>query len=386
MATHDTQPQTFGDHALGRSSAQGVRAGVVGLGFIGQVHVRAVRAAGGVLAAVADASPERSLESARRLGALTAAPSVDALIESPDVDVVHICTPNHLHASLAARAIAAGKHVICEKPLATSRSDAEELVSAADAAGVVAAVPFIYRYYPTVHEARARVTSGVSGPVRLIHGSYLQDWLSRAEDHNWRVDARLGGASRAFADIGVHWCDLVEFATGHRITALTARLLTVLPQRSGDRSAAGPATVGTEDAATILFETDQGAVGSLVASQVTPGRKNRLWFSLDGADTSLAFDQEQPESLWVGSRESTSLLLRGAQGRSAEAQRLSILPAGHPQGYQDCFNAFVSDTYAAIAGEVPDGLPRFTDGLRAAVLTEAVLASAASRSWVELPA
>ena len=386
MTAHDTQPQTFGGLALGRSSAHGVRAGVVGLGFIGEVHVRAIRAAGGVLAAVADASPERSMESAHRLGALTGAPSVDALIESPDVDVVHICTPNHLHASLARRAIAAGKHVICEKPLATSRADAQDLVSAADAAGVVAAVPFIYRYYPTVHEARARVTSGVSGPIRLIHGSYLQDWLSRPEDHNWRVDPSLGGASRAFADIGVHWCDLVEFATGHRITALTARLLTALPQRNGEGPGAGPATVGTEDAAAILFETDQGAVGSLVASQVTPGRKNRLWFSLDGADTSLAFDQEQPESLWVGSRESTALLLRGAQGMSAEAQRLSVLPAGHPQGYQDCFNAFVSDTYAAITGEAPHGLPRFADGLRAAVLTEAVLASAASRSWVEVPA
>lgn len=385
MPVQDTQTQTFGGLTPAGSSARGVRSGVVGLGFIGEVHVRAIRAAGGVLASVADASPERSLESAHRLGAQSAAASVDALLESPDVDVVHICTPNHLHASLARKAIAAGKHVICEKPLATTRADAQELVSAAEAAGVVAAVPFIYRYYPTVHEARARVSSGVSGPVRLIHGSYLQDWLSRPEDQNWRVDPVLGGASRTFADIGVHWCDLVEFATGHRITALTARLLTALPQRSADEPGAAPAAVGTEDAAAILFETDHGAVGSLLTSQVTPGRKNRLWFSLDGADTSLAFDQEQPESLWVGSRESTSLVLRGAQDTSADAQRLSVLPAGHPQGYQDCFNAFVSDTYAAIAGDVRHGFPRFADGLRAAVLTEAVLASAASRSWVEVP-
>ena len=307
---------------------------------------------------------------------------------SPDVDVVHICTPNYLHAPLVRLALEAGKHVVCEKPLAASRADAEGLVAIARAAGVVAAVPFIYRYYPTVREARSRVADGSSGPIRLIHGSYLQDWLSTAQDHNWRVDPAMGGASRTFADIGVHWCDLVEFVTGHRITALAARLLTAVPERmtgEGLDGSPGVRRVGTEDAATLIFETDRGAVGSLVASQVTPGRKNRLWFSLDGATTSMAFNQELPESLWVGSREATTLITRGSAGMSQSAQRFSVLPAGHPQGYQDCFNSFVSDVYAAVAGETPAGLPQFEDGLRATVLTEAVLASSASRSWVEVP-
>lgn len=353
---------------------------------MGEVHARALRAAGGTLAAVAAGSPERAAEGARRLGAEWAADSVEALLVSPEVDIVHICTPNYLHAPLAHQAIAAGKHVVCEKPLATSRADAEELVSAANFAGVVATVPFVYRYYPMVREAQARVASGASGPLRLIHGSYLQDWLSRPDDHNWRVDRRLGGASRAFADIGVHWCDLVEFSTGHRITALTARLVTAVSRQTNAKSGSKGTEAGTEDIASILFETDQGALGSLVASQVSPGRKNRLWFSLDGALTSLAFDQEQPESLWVGSRETTALMLRGASGMSADAQRFSVLPAGHPQGYQECFNAFISDTYSAVLGGTPHGLPRFTDGLRAAVLTEAVLVSAASRSWTEVPA
>ena len=388
MATQGTREQTYGGIRRG-SSANGVRAGIIGVGFIGEVHARAVRSAGGTLAAVADASPDLSEQAAQRLGAGWGAPSAEALVTSPDVDVVHICTPNHLHAPLVRLALEAGKHVICEKPLATLRADAEDLVAAAHAAGVVAAVPFIYRYYPTVREARSRVQDGGSGPIRLIHGSYLQDWLSTAQDRNWRMDPTLGGASRAFADIGVHWCDLVEFATGHRITALAARLLAAVPERfEGDGlvevNRAQP--VSTEDAATLVFETDRGAVGSLVASQVTPGRKNRLWFSLDGATTSMAFDQELPESLWVGSRESTTLVTRGSAGMSEAAQRLSILPAGHPQGYQDCFNGFVSDVYAAVAGETPEGLPRFEDGLRAAVLTEAVLASSASRSWVEVPA
>ncbi len=387
MGTQGTREQTFTGIRRG-SWAQGIRAGIIGLGFIGEIHARAARAAGGSLAAVADASPDRTAETAQRLGAAWGAPSAEALVTSPDVDVVHICTPNHLHASLARMALEAGKHVICEKPLATNRADAEDLVATAHAAGVVAAVPFIYRYYPTVREARSRVQDGASGPIRLIHGSYLQDWLSTAQDHNWRVDPTLGGASRTFADIGVHWCDLVEFATGHRITALAARLLTAVPERfAGDSLVEDNRAqrVGTEDAATLVFETNRGAVGSLVASQVTPGRKNRLWFSLDGATTSMAFDQELPESLWVGSRESTTLVVRGSAGMSQAAQRLSVLPAGHPQGYQDCFNAFVSDVYAAVAGEKPEGLPRFEDGLRAAVLTEAVLASSASRSWVEVP-
>ena len=295
-----------------------MRSGIIGLGFIGEVHARAVRAAGGTLAAVADASPV-GVEGAARLGAAWGAASAEELVTSPDVDVVHICTPNHLHAPLARMALKAGKHVICEKPLATSRADAVELVELARAAGVVAAVPFIYRYYPTVRESRARVASGASGSIHLIHGSYLQDWLSTAKDQNWRVDPTLGGLSRTFADIGVHWCDLVEFATGHRISALAARLITAVPERTnvGD----GPAStqlVATEDAAAIVFETDRGAIGSLVVSQVTPGRKNRLWFSLDGADTSMAFDQELPETLWVGSRESTTLVQRVARDRGVD--------------------------------------------------------------------
>lgn len=359
-----------------------MRAGIIGLGFIGEVHAHAVRASGATLVAVADATPERSAASAERLGAAHGA-SAEELISLDDVDVVHICTPNHLHADLARAAIDAGKHVVCEKPLATSVADAQDLVGAAARAGLVAAVPFVYRYYPMVREARARVASGESGAVRLVHGSYLQDWLSKASDHNWRVDSGLGGPSRTFADIGVHWCDLVEFATGHRITALAAQTLTAFPQR---QTASGASAVGTEDAATILFETDKGAIGSVVVSQVSPGRKNRLWFSLDGSETSLAFDQERPESLWVGTRESSQYMARGSAQMAPSAQRLSVLPAGHPQGYQDSFNGFVSDVYAQVKGQRPDGLPTFADGLRAVVLTEAVLESARNHSWVDVPA
>jgi predicted dehydrogenase len=354
------------------------RSGIVGAGFIGEVHARAVRGAGGVLAAVAGRDPEASASAATRLRAERAASSSEELVEAEDIDVVHICTPNHLHAPLAERAMAAGKHVVCEKPLSTDLDSARRLADLASAASVVTAVPFVYRFYPTVRDARGRVRRGDVGSLRLMHGSYLQDWLSRTEDRNWRLDASQGGGSRAFGDIGVHWCDVVEFASGHRITRLVARMLTV--PRGTDRSGHG-----TEDAATVLFETDQGALGSVVVSQVSPGRKNRLWFSLDGAQASLQFDQELPDALWVGGREQNAVVQRGAESSTADAARYTIVPVGHPQGYLDCFTAFVADVYAAAAGDTPDGLPTFDDGLRAAVITDAVLTSARDGGWVEVP-
>jgi predicted dehydrogenase len=355
------------------------RSGIIGTGFIGGVHARAVRAAGGILAAVADRDAGSTAAAATRLLAERAASSAEELIDAPDINVVHICTPNHLHAPLAERAMAAGKHVICEKPLSTDVDTARRLADLAGAASVVTAVPFVYRFYPMVRDARGRVRRGDVGALRLVHGSYLQDWLSRPEDHNWRVDASLGGGSRAFGDIGVHWCDVVEFTTGHRITRLVARLTTV--PRGPDRP-----QPDTEDAATVLFETDQGAIGSVVVSQVSPGRKNRLWFSLDGAQASLQFDQELPDSLWVGGREQNAVIHRGAESSTDDAARYNIVPVGHPQGYLDCFTAFVADVYAAVAGDTPDGLPTFDDGLRAAVATDAVLRSAAGGGWVEVTA
>jgi len=359
-----------------------VRSGIIGTGFIGGVHARAVKAAGGVLVSVADVSPEAAAESMHRLDAQRFAASAADLISADDIDVVHICTPNYLHDSLAQLAIAAGKHVICEKPLATETSSAARLVQEAKAAGVVTAVPFVYRFYPSVRDARQRVRTGETGPLRVLHGSYLQDWLVSTEDTNWRVDPALGGSSRAFGDIGVHWCDLIEFVSGHRIVRLTARLLTANAQRP---AVGGKVAVQTEDCAAVTFETDQGALGSVVLSQVTHGRKNRLWFSIDGAEASLCFDQEVPESLWVGRRQQNTVILRGSVPTGPDVDRYNVLPAGHPQGYQDCFNAFVTDVYVATAGQAPDGLPTFVDGHRAAVLTTAVLESAASGQWKEIP-
>jgi predicted dehydrogenase len=373
-----------------------LRVAVAGVGFIGAVHARSARLAGARLVGVAASTPERSEAAAAQLGAERAYPSAEALATADEVDVVHICTPNHLHVPLAEAALAAGKHVVCEKPLALDAASARRVVRLAEESGRLAAVPFAYRYYPTVREARERVRTGATGPLWLLHGTYLQDWMLRPDDDNWRVESDLGGASRAFADIGSHWCDLAGFVSGHRVTRVCARVMTALPERrnGAPRAAFAPSDgggeirrVGTEDAALIQFETDRGAIGSAVISQVSAGRKNRLWLELDGAEEALVFDQESPESLWCGRREATTILRRDPATLSPPAARLAFLPAGHPQGYADCFDLFVADAYAAVAGgEAPDGMPVFADGLRAAQITEAVLASAAADAWVDVPA
>ncbi|MHC9292946.1 Gfo/Idh/MocA family protein [Mycobacterium sp. LTG2003] len=343
-----------------------LRAGIIGAGFIGTVHANAVRAAGGLVTRVAASTAERSAEAARRLGAIGSAATAEELIDSDDVQVVHICTPNSLHVPLARRALAAGKPLVCEKPLATTLSDARSLAAAAE--GEVATVPFVYRFYPAIREARARVAAGEAGPLHLLHGAYLQDWQAGGASAGWRGEDAEGGAYRTFADIGVHWCDLVEFTTGHRITRLLAR------------------TTGDGTVTTVLFDTDAGASGSMLASQTAIGRRNSLRVFLEGADAAYGFDQENPENLFVGGIESNLTLHRGSPATSAAASRYSLLPPGHPQGYQDCFNAFVADTYAAIGGSAPDGLPTFADGVRAATLVDAVIRSSQSCAWVDVPA
>ena len=352
-----------------------VRSVIVGTGFMGEVHARAVRAAGGTVAAVVSRSADQAAAAATRFAAESSYVSLEQALTGGDVDVVHVCTPNHTHLGLAHEAIAAGVHVICEKPLATSLSEAENLKAAAAAAGVVHAIPFAYRFYGSVREARARILGSTKGSVRIIHGSYLQDWLSRPDDTNWRVDPALGGQSRAFGDIGVHWCDLVEFVTGHRIARVSAQLL-ALP-RPG--AALGSST---EDAAVVQFVTDHGAIGSCVISQISPGRKNRLWLSIDTAEASYEFDQEDPDSLWIGGRGHSMELPRAAQDQVI-GPHFDLVPSGHPQGYQDCFTNFIRDVHQAVRGEPPDGLPTFADGLRAAALTDAVLQSARTGAWAE---
>ncbi|GAA2866045.1 Gfo/Idh/MocA family oxidoreductase [Pseudonocardia halophobica] len=356
-----------------------VRAAIVGTGFMGQVHARSVRTVGAELVAVVGSTPEKGRRAAATLGAERAAGTVEEALAT-GVDVLHVCTPNVAHAAAVRAAAAEGVAVVCEKPLAVDAATAAELVRLVTDAGLVATVPFVYRYYAAVREARARIQEPGHRPPWLLHGSYLQDWLADPEAGNWRVDPGIGGTTRAFGDIGVHWCDLAEFVTGQRIVRVQARFARMTDRRPDATGA--PVPVATEDAAVLLFETDAGAVGSAVISQATAGRKNALTFSFDGPDASYAFDQENPETLWIGGRDGNRILHRDPARPGAPTGRSATLPAGHPQGYYECFADFVADTYAALRGEQADGLPTFADGLRAARITEAVVESTRTRAWV----
>jgi predicted dehydrogenase len=374
------------------AATRSLRAGIVGAGgFVGRVHARSARLAGAQIAGVAASSPESAAAARDELAAERDFASAEELVRSEAIDVVHICTPNNLHVPLALAAIEAGKHVICEKPVALDSVGGRALIAAAEEAGVFVTVPFVYRYYPTVRELRARLGAAAI-PARLLSGGYLQDWLVDGEDYNWRVDPELGGPSRAFADIGSHWCDLVEFVSGQRITRLVARTAIAHETRRGDdaasfeRGAGGEErVVRTEDLAALLFETDAGATGSLVVSQVSAGRKNKLWVEISAGAETFAFDQERPDELTVLRRDAAETIPRDFDTLDPSAARYVTLPAGHPQGYQDCFDAFVAESYAAFAGEArADGLPSLADGTRAIHITEAVLDSARRGEWVRV--
>lgn len=366
---------------------------IVGTGMIGAVHRRAALLAGATVRGVAASSAQRAREMAQAWNLPRAYRDLDEVLADPQVQVVHVCTPNHLHRSMAQAALDAGKHVVCEKPLATTLDDARALATLAASRGLVATVPFVYRYHPVVREARARIAQGELGPLHLIHGSYLQDWLLDPASNNWRVDPALGGASRVFADIGSHWCDLVEWVGGERFVDVSAAFATVIDERAAP---SGPSfstpvasgalqPVASEDVAAAMFKTSAGTLASLTVSQVSAGRRNRLWFEIDGARASVAFNQEDAERLWIGLPDQREeIFVRGPGAGSAEQRRLSVLPAGHAQGYGTCFDAFVADTYRAITGEQPQGLPTFEDGARSALIVDRVIASARSRAWTPI--
>jgi predicted dehydrogenase len=372
------------------------RVAILGAGMIGEVHRRAAILAGAQVLGVMASTPERSRDVAEAWGVEQAYGSIEEVAESK-ADVVHICTPNASHVPYAVTLMKAGKHVLCEKPLGVSLEDAREASEVARDTGVVNTMPFAYRFHPMGREMRAKVQAQEFGAVNLIHGSYLQDWLLNPKSTSWRVDPKAGGPSRAFGDIGSHWCDLVEWVTGDRIARLVATTSITIKQRPAETTASFSAVesdaplvdVQTEDSALILFRTASDIAGSAVISQLSAGRKNRLWVEVDGMHQSAVFDQEQPEQLWIGTEAGAQVLVRDPNHGSAEQRRLSTLPAGHPQGYAQCFENYVADSYAAVDaqaghGEVPEGLPTFADGARAAQICDAMLRSAASGEWVSV--
>ncbi len=365
---------------------------IVGTGFAGRVHALAARMLGARLVGVTASTPEQSDAAAAELGAEQGYANAAELLEHPAVEVVHVCTPNALHVGHVEQALTSGKHVICEKPLATTAADAARLAALAHQVGLIAAVSFAYRYQATAQAARAKVMSGDIGPVRLVHGTYLQDWLLYQSDTNWRTDSQMGGPSRAFADIGSHWCDLAEWITGQRITDIAAVTATVFqtrgaplaPDDGGPYGQAEPMNVDNEDIACLIFRATGGVVGTLTASQVSPGRKNRLWIEVDGSEGSVVFDQEDGERLWLGRRSESEVIPRNAEGGLTSFPSARSLPPGHAKGFVECFAELFSQVYGSLQNGARHQFPSFDDGLRSARLTEAVLSSATERKWVNV--
>lgn len=372
--------------------ARPLRVVIVGSGMIGDVHRRAALLNRADIVGVVEQDIALARTAAERWGVANCFDSVpEALALQPDV--LHICTPNVTHAPFVRLALEAGVNVICEKPLCLAAAESAELVELACERNLVATVPYTYRYHPLVREIRQRRIGGELGKMHLIHGSYLQDWLLSPNASSWRVDPALGGASRAFADIGSHWFDLVEWVSGERIVELVADTGIAVPARpslAGATFSRGDGDsplvqVLTEDIANVMFRTESGVPGTFTASQVSAGRKNRLWFELDGAMGSAVFDQENPETVWLGGERESRILNRDPGFASADARRITLTPAGHAQGWEACFENFVKDTYAAVRSEAPAGLPTFADGARSLQLVEAVLESARSRQWTAVP-
>jgi predicted dehydrogenase len=372
-----------------------LRAGVVGTGFIGAVHVEALRRLGIEVVGVVGSSPERA-----RVKALApVVDSYDELLTDERVDVVHLTTPNHLHYPQVKQALEAGKHVVCEKPLAMTSEYSAELVALADRSGLVHCTNFNIRFYPQVQQARALVGDGMLGTVWNVHGGYLQDWLMLPTDWNWRLEPDKGGELRAVADIGSHWLDLVQFVTGMRVESLLADLATTIPvrQRPGgeiETFAAAEdveredAPMTTEDVAHILLRFEDGSRGSLVVSQVSAGRKNALRFEVDGSKGSLAWDSERNEELWLGHRgKPNELLWRDPSLFAPEARTRTRLPAGHAEGFAETFKELYRAVYtAAAAGGPPErpDYPTFVDGHWENALGDAVALSNRERRWVEV--
>jgi predicted dehydrogenase len=381
-----------------------ITAAVVGTGFIGPVHVEALRRLGHHVAGVLGSSPAKSEAAAAALGLSRGYASLAELLADPAVEVVHLASPNRLHFEQCKAALAAGKHVVCEKPLATTSAETAELVRLAAAAPVVTAVNYNVRFYPLVLEARERVQAGLTGPVLHATGAYLQDWLLHPTDYNWRVLESEGGDLRAVADIGTHWLDTVCFVTGLEVEAVCADLHTVHPVRykpeGGSETFTGSAghrfphtegvPVTTEDAGSVLLKFRGGARGCFTVSQVTAGRKNSIRFDIAGAKAALAWDSEEPNALHVGHRDRPNESVGRDPGLlGGTAKPFADYPGGHAEGFPDTFKQLYKAVYADIAtvrrGERPTGTPlyaTFADGHREVLLCEAILRSHREQRWV----
>ena len=375
-------------------------AAVAGTGFIGPVHVEALQRAGVSVAGILGSTPEKSKSAAQYLGLPKAYQSLDEICSDPNVDAVHLATPNLLHFRQASQVLNSGKHVLCEKPLAINSAESAELVKLAQSCGKVAGVVYNIRFYPLCHEAADRIRQDSLDDFLHVQGSYVQDWLLYDTDYNWRVESEAGGALRAVADIGTHWLDLIQFVTGKKVTAVCADLRTVFEHRK--RPIGGAETfsggndsvetesipITTEDCGSVMLRFENGANGCLWVSQTTAGRKNCLRFEIAGSKSSAYFNSEKANELWIGHRDQPNqTLIRDPSLLSDFAAGTTSYPGGHNEGFSDTFKQLFRSFYGYIqAGDfdAPKPFPTFQDGHREVLLCEAILQSHQQQAWVDV--
>jgi predicted dehydrogenase len=382
-----------------------INVAVIGSGFMGAAHVDGLRRVPGVnVVALASIDVARARELADQFGIPHVFEDWRELLGRPDVHAVHNCTPNNLHFEVNKALLAAGKHVLSEKPLTMTSAESTELVRLARGAGVATAINFNYRGYPLVQQARGMIERGELGELFVVHGHYLQDWLLYDTDYNWRLESSVSGASRAIADIGSHWCDLVQFVTGRKITRVFAHLFRAHESRKKPRTAVetykgkelgapqeyDEVAIDTEDGGFVLAEFEGGLRGSLVVSQVSAGRKNRQFVEVDGSKSAVAWNQEEPNSLWVGYRDKANeVLIKDPSLLDANARGYAHYPGGHPEGYPDGPRNLFRNFYRYIAaGRTPGAdaadFPTFEDGHAEVVIVDKVLESHARQAWVDV--
>ncbi|WP_040670447.1 Gfo/Idh/MocA family protein [Nitritalea halalkaliphila] len=377
-----------------------INAAIVGTGFIGPAHLEALRRIPYVqVLGLCEASPELAAEKAAQLG-IPRAYSFEEMLQDPDIHVVHICTPNFLHYPQSKAALLAGKHVICEKPLANRAEEAEELLALAKEKGLIHAVHFNLRYYPMVRQMKALREKGELGEIFAVLGSYLQDWLFLQTDYNWRLEPDKSGDSRAIADIGSHLLDITEYVTGLSLSEVMADFSTVHKTRYKPLKAIETYSgktlqpedyeevpIHTEDHATVLLRFTNGTKGSVTVSQVHAGRKNRLNIEIAGSKANLEWNSERPNELWIGKRETANghLLKDPALAEPAAGQLISF-PGGHNEGFPDTSKQLFKEVYAAIReGKPQEGqYPDFAAGLRELIICEKIVESAKKDAWVRI--
>ncbi len=377
-----------------------LKAVVFGTGFVGRIHVEALRRLGNVeLYGIGVGPDDDGAKLAAELHVDRVSADYEKLLKDSEIDAVHICTPNALHFPIAKAALSAGKHVLCEKPLATSVAQARELVELAAKTGLQNCTFHNLRFYPMIQQARRMVESGELGEILIVQGTYSQDWLLYETDWNWRLVAKEGGPSRCLADIGSHWCDGIEHVTGHRITSLCADIQTFYKTRKRPIRAVDTFSgkvlrpedyedvpIDTEDYAAVMFHMGERTRGCFTVSQVSAGRKNSYRFEIFGTKAGVAWDGEHQDALWIGHRDTANqVLLKDPSLLNAAVRPYADLPGGHSEGYDDTFKQLFRRFYHSIEHpETKPEYPQFTDGLRQLTILEAELASHQRHGWTDV--